>query len=384
VTKLHESLGINVAAEGSYMGFSASAKLSYANTCDFSSFSTYTVIQVRVSNPFVTIKDPKFSDDARELLEARNTARFRERYGDCFISGRHSGGEYFAIYQFTSTSETRKSSLAAEVNAAWTGAVASADLHADIKRATESAHEHVETHVYTYRDGSIREADLNLEDIIETARQFPVEVAPVGGGGSGEAVTYAVMLDDYKVLHMPDDALTLLQIQARQEVLTEITKKLLEYKALRDDISFILGHLDHFVNTDGSPVGRAALDAQFHEVVAAINDMTEQASACSTDATKCEFPSYDVGKYQLPVAVDLIEVPSLIGVDYKVVRDDPAYAPDRTNFNFQFMWNGEIGKEADIIVSMDPPPHRFAAKGSTVTVRYVMVGGWSTGTSGSP
>jgi hypothetical protein len=311
VTKLHESLGINVEAEGSYMGFSASAKLDYANSCDFSSFSTYAVIRVRVSNAFVKVKDPKFSTNAWDLLEANNKTRFRERYGDCFISGRQSGGEYFAIYQFTSTSETQKSSLAAEVNAAWIGVVASAELHAKIQTAKESTREHVETHVYTYRDGSIREADLTLEDIIETARQFPVEV------GSGEAVTYAVMLDDYKVLNNPGDKLTLFDIQARQEVLAQITKKLLQYKALRDDMSFILANFEDFMNADGSPVDRVALGDQLDEVTAAINAMTDQASACSKDGTKCKFPSYDVGKYQLPTLrqrASGIPVVSLVGL----------------------------------------------------------------------
>jgi len=311
VTKLHESLGINVEAEGSYMGFSASAKLDYANSCDFSSYSTYAVIQVRVSNAFVTIKDPKFSPDAWGLLEDQNKERFRERYGDCFISGRQTGGEYFAIYQFTSTSEAQKSSLAAEVNAAWTGVVASVALHAKIQTAKESTHEHVETHVYTYRDGAIREADLTLEDIIETARQFPVEV------GTGEAVTYAVMLDDFKVLKKPDDDFDFFQIQARQEVLAELTKKLLEYKALRDDMSFILGHLEDFVNPDGPPVERAALKAHHDEVTQAVNDMTDQAEACSKNADQCDFPNYDVGTYQLPVLKQRpsgIPVVSLVGL----------------------------------------------------------------------
>ena len=74
VKTLHKSLGISVDAGGSYMGFSGSAKVDYANSCDFSSFSTYVVVRVSVQDAAETIDSPTFSPDANELLVNRAVA----------------------------------------------------------------------------------------------------------------------------------------------------------------------------------------------------------------------------------------------------------------------------------------------------------------------
>lgn len=310
VQTLHESLGIGIEAGGSYMGFSASAKVDYANQCDFSSVSTYIIVHITVANAFEDLIDPIFHPDAEELLRTNNTVRFRERFGDCFISGLRTGGEYFAIYQLTSTSETQKESLAADVQASYQGLVASADLRVKIQQARESKTERVEIKVYIYREGSIRTADITAEDIMETARQFPVEI------GEGEAFVYGAMLQDYKTLRSPNDAFDYYQIQAQQEALAELAKKRFEFMALRDDIAFILKHSDDFMNPDGTDVNRAPLSADFDTVTTQINDMVDKMSAYSRDASKADLPTYDAGKFKLPVLREKtgVEVPSFVGL----------------------------------------------------------------------
>src|SRR5262245_16310017 len=84
---LHKTLGISVDAAGSYMGFSANAKVDYVNSCDFSSFSTYVIIKVSVRDAFESLDDPKFTDDAKELIINNNPIRFHQRFGDTFIDG---------------------------------------------------------------------------------------------------------------------------------------------------------------------------------------------------------------------------------------------------------------------------------------------------------
>lgn len=322
---LHESLGISIDAGGSYMGFSASAKVDYANQCDFSSFSTYIIIHIGVSNAFEDITEPAFHPDAEELLRTNNTVRFRERFGDCFISGMRTGGEYFAIYQLTSTSQTKKESLAIEVQACYQGLVASADLQVKIQQARESTTDHVETQVYVYREGTIHTADITAEDIIETARQFPVKI------GHGEASVYGAMIQDYKTLRSPNDAFDYYQIRAQQEALAELAKRRFEFLALRGDMTYILKHADQFMNRDGSDVDRAALSADFDTVTSQINDMVEKMSAYSRDASKADLPTYDVNQFNLPVAREEVgvpvtgeeagvQVPSLVGLDLIVIE----------------------------------------------------------------
>ncbi len=79
VATLHEALGIDVAASGLYGPVSASAKVKYAQECDFSSFSTYVLVRVSVQNAFRSFDDPVFAPDAADLLRDKNTGHFRER-----------------------------------------------------------------------------------------------------------------------------------------------------------------------------------------------------------------------------------------------------------------------------------------------------------------
>jgi hypothetical protein len=46
IASLHTSLGVDVSASGSYMGFSASDKMSYADSCGFNEHSIYLLVSV--------------------------------------------------------------------------------------------------------------------------------------------------------------------------------------------------------------------------------------------------------------------------------------------------------------------------------------------------
>lgn len=294
VETLHKSLGINIDAGGSYMGFSGSAKVDYANSCDFSSFSTYVVVRVTVKNPAETIDSPVFSPDANELLIALNKERFRLRFGDTFISGVLKGGEYFAIYQITGSDQKEKESVAVDVHAAFKGGITNAELNTKIKIAEENTVSHLEVRVLVFRQGAITTADLTLEDIMKTARDFPLGVS------GDKAFPFAVLLNDYHELKLPDDKFVFVDIQQRQDVLEDLAKKRFEFLELRDDLKFILNHIDDFQNADGSPVDRDKVIRDLDEAVDAINTMQDQASACTRNPDQCEFTKFEVAKFNLP------------------------------------------------------------------------------------
>jgi len=294
VETLHKSLGISVDAGGSYMGFSGSAKVDYANSCDFSNFSTYVVVRVSVKDATETIDSPIFSPDANELLVNNNPDRFRQRFGDSFISGVLKGGEFFAIYQITGSEQSEKENVAVNVHAAFNGLLTSAELNTSINKATAQSKSHLEVHVRVFRQGTIGTADLNLEDIIKTAKEFPVGVS------GDKAFPYAVLLQDYDGLKTPNDQFVYVDIQNRQDVLEDLAKKRFEFLALRDDLKYILKHSDDFKNVDGTSVDRDKLSKDFDGVVDAINTMQREASNCTRDASRCEFTKFEVAKVSVP------------------------------------------------------------------------------------
>jgi hypothetical protein len=275
VESLHKSLGISVDAGGSYMGFSGSAKVDYVHSCDLSSFSTYVLVRVSVQDAFESIDAPVFSPDASDLLKAGNTVRFRERFGDSYIEGIRKGGEYFAIYQLTSTDQSERESLAVNVHAAFNGVLASAQLNSAINSAVSSSKSHLEVQVHVFRQGTVSTADLSVDDIMATARQFPVAVS------GDKAFPYSVQLQDYTALKNPNDNFTFYDIQQQQDVLADLARKRFEFLTLRDNVSYILKHSDAFANPDGSAVDRDALSKTSDDVTSQINTMETEASACA-------------------------------------------------------------------------------------------------------
>jgi hypothetical protein len=294
VQSLHDSLGISIEAGGSYMGASASAKADYINKCDFSSFSTYVMVCMKVLNAFESFDAPVFTPDATELLLANNTDRFHDRFGDSFISGIRKGGEFFAIYQITGTDETEKESTALNVHAAFNGGLASAELNVSINKAKESSKSHLEVQVHVFRQGDCTIADLNIEDIMATARQFPIAVA------GGNSFPYAVQLQDYAQLKNPNDNFSYYVIKNQQAVLEDQAKKRFEFLQLRDNLKYILAHSEDFVNSDDTPVDKNVLSKSYDDVVNQINTMQDEMKACSLDPTQCKFDTFDTSKFSVP------------------------------------------------------------------------------------
>ncbi len=296
VETLHKTLGISVDAGGEYMGFSGSAKVDYANSHDFSRFSTYVVVRVSVKDVTESIDSPVFSPDANELLVNNNPDRFRQRFGDTFVAGVLKGGEFFAIYQITGSDEKEKEDTATKVRAAYNaGPTASAHLNTDINTATSATKSHLEVSCHVFREGIISTADLNLEDILLTAKQFPIGVS------GDKAFPYAVLLQDYEGLKNPNDQFVYIDIQNRQDVLEDLAKKRFEFLALRDDLKYILKHSGDFQNADGTAVIREKLIKDFDEVVDAINTMQNQAKICVRDAGQCDFTKFEAAKFVVPM-----------------------------------------------------------------------------------
>ena len=342
VQTLHKTLGISVDAAGAYMGFTGSAKVDYASSCDFSSFSTYVVVRVSVQDAIETLDSPVFSPDANELLVNGDPMRFRQRFGDTFICGVKKGGEYFAIFQISGTSTTEKESVAVKVHAAFNGLCTSAELNTAVNTASETSKSHLQTSVHVFRQGTIATADLNLEDIMRTAKQFPLDVS------GDKAFPFAVVLQDYESLKNPNDRFNYLDIQQRQDVLADLARKRFEFLALRDDLKYILARSTEFQNADGTPVDRAALARQFDEVAAAINTMQHEASECARDASKCAFTTFDVAKFTRPTLAKVAEDPlaargeAIVGQDPLAValRESLPDEASRRGFNVAFAVDG--------------------------------------------
>jgi hypothetical protein len=375
VGTLHRSLGVSVDAGGSYFGFKGGAKVDYLNTCDFSSFSSYVCIKVSVQCATETIDEPIFSPDANELLVVNNPVRFRQRYADTFISGIKKGGEFFAIYQVTGSNAAERESVATKIRAAYdAGPLSPVSAHLDtaVTAETASSSSHLAVQCHVFRQGTVGTTDMNLADIMKTAKEFPVGVS------GDKAFPYEIILQEYSALKSPNDKFDYIQIQNRQNVLADLAKKRFEFLALRDDLRYIAKHMVDFENADRTPVNKDALGKDLDEIVNAINTMEKEASLCTRDATKCDFSKFDTAKFNVPVltknsndkAVDQGE--AMVNQDSMAVelRNSLPDGPSKVGFNMAF---GMAGTQT----LPGPGKDKFRDENLQATQRI----GWNTATS---
>src|ERR1700687_1545776 len=113
------------------------------------------------------------------ILTNGTPERFQQVCGDNFIAGLKTGGEFFAIYQITSTKVSERESISVQVQAAYGAGnpLASAEVDTAIKTATASSKDHLAVTVHVFRQGTVSKTDLTLSDILTTASSFPIEVA---------------------------------------------------------------------------------------------------------------------------------------------------------------------------------------------------------------
>src|SRR5690242_8689881 len=129
--ELMEQLGMSFAAQGRYGFFTASAKASFAESSNFNSTSTFIVARCVVQNPMTRGRGFTLTHDAAGLLDPANIERFKTAFGDSFVRGLQTGGEFYAVTRITSTSVATQSKLSASLHAAYNGLITSLEFDAE-------------------------------------------------------------------------------------------------------------------------------------------------------------------------------------------------------------------------------------------------------------
>jgi hypothetical protein len=291
VQTMHEVLGVNVDAGGSYFGVSADVKVDFAKECNVSTISTHVLTGVTVKDAFENFDDPVLTKPASNLITNNNSDRFHQRFGDLFIDGLLKGGEYFAVFEINSVDQSVRQRIASHVEVAFNDIAAAGDLQVNINNEIQSTSSHAEVRVHVMQNGAIDHTDQTLKDILDKARNFPPSVS------GNLAVPFAVSLADYTTLELPNDQFNFLEIQNQRDVLAEHARKRFAFLQLLNTISYIRQHPEDFVDADKN---LDKLAAQFAKVTDDINIMEKEASTCLQNAKACAFTPFDVADFPLP------------------------------------------------------------------------------------
>src|SRR5690349_20563817 len=115
--ELQESLGLSIDASASFGLFGGSEKFRLQEESRFNRFSLHMKVHVRVINAERRMKNPQLLPEARDLLATGNTKRFRERFGDLFVRGLRTGGEFFALMEIQTANDSEVEAISNEAEA---------------------------------------------------------------------------------------------------------------------------------------------------------------------------------------------------------------------------------------------------------------------------
>jgi hypothetical protein len=175
--ELMDRIGVSVAASGRYGLASASAKVDFSKTTGFNSSSTFVLAEASVRNPIVRGKDFRLTDPASTLLLVQHdTDGFKSAFGDSFVRGIKSGGEFFAVFRLTSLRQETQQQLAATLAAEINGFAVAGSFNAAFSEAKQSGSERAEVEISFYQaagSGITASITLSVNDILTRLTNFP-------------------------------------------------------------------------------------------------------------------------------------------------------------------------------------------------------------------
>jgi hypothetical protein len=230
--ELMSTLDMSFAAQGRYGFYSGSAKAKFTDSSNFNSTSTFVVARCVVQNPLKRGRDFRVKAQAQALLDSLRFSEFTRAFGDSFVRGLQTGGEFYAVIRITSESTKKQSSLAASLQAEANGLVASGSFKAEFASSdsqSSSKSEFVATMFQMAGSGPSISPVAEIGEVIARFKSFPTIAAAA-------PVAYETELATYDTLPLP------LPTPEEQEdfllALVDAREKKLRYIQTRNDIEF--------------------------------------------------------------------------------------------------------------------------------------------------
>jgi len=112
-----DTMGMSMEAQGRYGFFSGAVKASFVERTNYNTTSTFLIAQCLVQNPMTRGHGFKLAPAAKTLLDSNREGEFRAGFGDSFVRGLQTGGEFYTVIRITSASAETQRELAAKLQA---------------------------------------------------------------------------------------------------------------------------------------------------------------------------------------------------------------------------------------------------------------------------
>jgi hypothetical protein len=230
--ELQRSLGMAFEAQGRYGIYSASLKAQFSEQTNFNSTSTFLLARAVISNSLRRGKNFRVTPAAQALLDSNRFTEFKTAFGDSFVRGLQTGGEFYAVVRITSVSTSKQTELAAALHAEANGLIAAGSFSAKFTEAQSSSSTRSEYTATMYQkagSGAQMSPTVTIAEVLERYKKFPEIVAVAPAAYETEVATY-----DTLPLPVPTPE----EQEAFLLALADVREKKLRYIQIRNDLEF--------------------------------------------------------------------------------------------------------------------------------------------------
>jgi hypothetical protein len=274
VEDLMTSLGISAKASGGIGLFSASARFNFAQSCKVHSSSVFLIVSVQVTEAFQSIAQPGIDPGAADLIANGKMDRFREEFGDMFVRGILSGGQFYGVVEVLTRDQADARSISAGLTASYAAFGASGTFD---KAFSDTVSSHRTKVTCFVEGGQNRQLPTTITTMTDRAINFPNELA-------GNAVPYLALLDDYGVLPLPQPP-NFIDLQQQKDVLTECARLRNLHQQWLNDLDYIGGHASEFVDPDNAQLDQLRIDINTD-----LNTISAAASQAISEPKSAQLP----------------------------------------------------------------------------------------------
>jgi hypothetical protein len=321
--ELMDSLHLSAQAEGHYLFASASVKTDFSKTTKYNTVSTFVVARTLINNNVISRgHNFRITPTAKALLDSHQDASFHTAFGDSFVRGLVTGGEFYAVMRITSVETSRQESLAVSLKATIDTPTAGGSFSGDLKTAQDETNGRTEFSVVFYQAGGAGQAEigttLNVDEIKQRLHDFPTAVL-------NHPFNYLTEVATYDTVPIPVP--TKEQTDAFLLALSDAEQQKLRFIETHNDIEFAIDHPDYFDDLIPLAELQSAKEAYLQGINAVIAHEIKLANG-QIDPPQL----FDPSKATPPITLPTIRLhKKIIGKTFKdwfIIKDDPSVSAE--------------------------------------------------------
>jgi hypothetical protein len=262
---------------------SGSGKTSFFQSFKQNSFSVYVFAQVLVTNAqdLLDLTSTRLTEEAAALYRERPEA-FVQQFGDSFVYGLITGGEFLGILEIETSSAEELRQVKASIGGKATFGLFSGSASGAFSQSLEKIVSSYSMKAFIMRQGGTGSlASVSPDALVSQALSFPDAV--IGRNG----FPYKVLTIPYN--HIPHPESTPIDTANQLSVLERLGSLRLRIIRLQSDIDYALSHSDQFPDLDRRQASQRSndLSSELDKVVASSRE-------CFLNGTRCSVPQLNL------------------------------------------------------------------------------------------